>query len=273
MKAPRMSSLLPVLSLAFLCAAPLAALGAYEVVATHAVLGEIAETVGGEYIDVITIIPSGFCPGHYDLAPSDYAALLSAQVVFYSGIEPWVERLSGSTKEGALVQFRGSWSTPADAIEKTNAVARILAERIPEGAATFAANAEQYVTKLQAVSDELQRRAAEMNVSVVPVVCMEWQVSFVKWLGFQVAVTYGMPEGLSLRDLVQLAESGRAAKAVLVIDNLQSGIEFGAKLAREVGAVHVVLTNFPGALPKTATLIDMMVRNADALFDAIEPVE
>ncbi|MDD5264662.1 MAG: metal ABC transporter substrate-binding protein [Candidatus Bipolaricaulis sp.] len=261
-----------VLALAILCVAPLASLGAYEVVATHSVLGEIAKTVGGEYVDVVTIIPSGFCPAHYDLAPSDFAALLHAHVVFYSGFEPWVERLSGSTKEGALVQLRGSWNTPADAIEKTNAVAQVLAERIPEGAATFAANAEQYVAKLQAVSDELQRRAAEMNVSVVPVVCMEWQVSFVKWLGFQAAVTYGMPEGLSLRDLVQLAETGRAVKAVLVIDNLQSGIEFGAKLAREVGAVHVVLSNFPGALPKTATLIDTLRRNADALLGAIQPV-
>jgi len=87
-----------------------------------------------------------------------------------------------------------------------------------------------------------------------------------------VTVSYGLPENLSLRDLVELADQGRTAEAVLVIDNLQSGIEFGGKLAREVDAVHVVLSNFPGALPNTATLIDLFVRNAEALFTAIEPI-
>ena len=61
--------------------------------------------------------------------------------------------------------------------------------------------------------------------------------------------------------------------AVLVIDNLQSGISFGAKLAHEVGAIHVVLSNFPGAMPATATVLDLFTQNAEALFTAVEPVE
>ena len=78
---------------------------------------------------------------------------------------------------------------------------------------------------------------------------------------------------MSLRDLVALAEAGEAADAQLVIDNLQSGVDFGAKLAREVGAVHVVLSNFPGAMPYMATVLDLLTRNAEALFSAIEPLE
>ena len=46
-----------------------------SVVATHAVLGEFAQIVGGELIEVTTIIPSGFCPAFYDLSPSDVAAV------------------------------------------------------------------------------------------------------------------------------------------------------------------------------------------------------
>ncbi|MCK4246253.1 zinc ABC transporter substrate-binding protein, partial [Candidatus Bipolaricaulota bacterium] len=37
------------------------------IVATHAVFGEFAEIVGGDLVEVVTIIPSGFCPAHYDL--------------------------------------------------------------------------------------------------------------------------------------------------------------------------------------------------------------
>jgi len=63
------------------------------VVATHAVLGEFAEIVGADLIEVTTIIPSGFCPAFYDLCPSDVAAVSRATMVLYSGIEPWMDSL------------------------------------------------------------------------------------------------------------------------------------------------------------------------------------
>jgi ABC-type Zn uptake system ZnuABC Zn-binding protein ZnuA len=242
------------------------------VVATHAVFGELAQIVGGDAIDVVTIIPSGFCPSHYDLAPSDYAALLDADLVLYSGIEPWVEQLAGTTKEGALALLSGVWNTPDAAASQAEAIAALLAERYPESASLFEANLATYTARLEATAASLQSEAQAAGTAGIPVVCMQWQVGFVSWLGFDPVVTYGLPEDLSMRDLIDLAEQGRSAGAVLVIDNLQSGIEFGAKLAQEIGAVHVVLSNFPGAMPKTATLLDLLVRNAEALFTAIEPV-
>lgn len=243
-----------------------------KVVATHAVFGELARIIGGDAIDVVTIIPSGFCPGHYDLSPSDYAALIGADLVLYSGIEPWVEQLAGTTREGALVLLGGPWNTPEAAVNQARAIAALLSERNPENAGLFANHLDAYTAQLEDVRVSLEARAAEAGASGIPVVCMEWQAAFVSWLGFVPAVTYGLPEGLSLRDLVDLARAGREAGAALVIDNLQSGIEFGAKLAREIGAVHVVLSNFPGAMPRTATLIDLIERNAGALLTAIEPI-
>jgi len=72
---------------------------------------------------------------------------------------------------------------------------------------------------------------------------------------------------------VRLAEAGQAASIDLVVDNRQSGVQFGAKLAREVGAVHVVLSNFPGAMPGTASVIELLRANAGAFLAAIEPME
>ncbi|MBU1050310.1 metal ABC transporter substrate-binding protein [Candidatus Bipolaricaulota bacterium] len=250
-----------------------AALAVPQVVATHAVLAEIVSIVAGDQVEVTTIIPSGFCPGHYDLSPSDYATLIQADLVLYSGFEPWVEQLAGRTKERALVLLAGSWNTPADARQQTVAIADLLSERIPDAASAFAVHRDVYIEALSQLATSLQERAFALGAAETSVVCMQWQASFVSWLGFDVAVTYGLPENLSLRDLVLLADQGRAANAMLVIDNLQSGIEFGGKLAREVNAVHVVLSNFPGALPNTATLLDLLARNAEALFTAIQPIE
>jgi len=238
------------------------------------VLGEFVQAVSAGLVEVTTIIPSGFCPAHYDLAPSDLAAILEGEIILYSGLEPWLEELVATAGNGGtLLRLPGIWSTPEWATRNVVAIASALGERFPENADVFAENARIYSSELTTLGEMLRERALSLDVASIPVICMEWQVSFVTWLGFDVAVTYGLPEELSLRDLVELAAAGNEAGAQLVIDNLQSGVEFGAKLAREVGGVHVVLSNFPGALPRTATVLDLFVRNAEALFSAIEPIE
>jgi len=248
------------------------AVGAETVVSTHAVFGEIAEIIGGGEIEVVTIIPSGFCPAQYDLAPSDFVAVLDATVILYSGFESWMETLAAGSSAD-LVHLSGSWSTPDAAIEKTEAICDALTQRFPELASTLAVNANAYIDRLLDLKASLVGRAEELGVSSISVLCMAWQADFVSWLGFDVAATYGPPAGLTLRDLVRLAEEGASSGAELVIDNLQSGVEFGGKLAREIAAIHVVLSNFPGAMPDTATVLDLLSRNAEALFSAIEPWE
>ena len=246
---------------------------AHAVVATHAVLGEIAMRVGGDAIAVTVLIPSGFCPSHYDLSPGDYRAILDADLVLYSGMEPWVESLADTVKPSALVQMHGLWNTPPAAVERTRMIAALLSDRIPEHTQGFEANCDAYVAELEATGDRLLDLAASARISGIPAVCMQWQASFATWLGFDVAVTYGIPSTLTLRDLVTLADAGRQASAQVVIDNLQSGVEFGGKLSGEIGAAHAVLTNFPGAMPRTSTLIDLLVRNGEALLAAVEPLE
>jgi len=248
--------------------------GAETVVSTHAVLGEFAQIVGGEVIEVVTLIPSGFCPSQYDLAPSDLVAVLDASVILYSGFEPWIETLADAAgSAAAVIQLPGEWNTPQTAIAKVMAIRDLFTERFPDAADEFAVNADAYIGELQTLGGVLQEKAKYAGVSDVAVVCMEWQTELVSWLGFDIPVSYGIPASLSMRDLVDLAAAGRDAGAQLVIDNLQSGVDFGAKLAREIGAVHVVLSNFPGAMPRTTTVVDLLTRNAEALFSAIEPLE
>ncbi|MCD6141359.1 zinc ABC transporter substrate-binding protein [Candidatus Bipolaricaulota bacterium] len=243
------------------------------VVATHAVFGEFAQAVGGDLINVVTIIPSGFCPAHYDLRPSDVRAVADASLLIYSGFEPWMDTLRSALGSSAkVVQLKGDWNTPDGAAEKVDAIAAALSELLPDAQDALAANAAAYKARLAQIATELKKRADELGTASIPVICMQWQVPFVSWLGFDIVATYGVPEGLSMQDLVRLARVGKENRVRLVIDNLQSGIDFGAKLAQEVGAVHVVLSNFPGAMPHTATVLDLFVRNADSLFSAIAPI-
>ncbi len=243
------------------------------IVATHAVLGEFASIVGGDEIVVETLIPSGFCPAHYDLAPSDLASVAHAQLLIYSGLEPWLDTLCAAVgSDASILQLPGEWNTPHTATVKLNGIADRLSVLFPEEASTFASRALSYENELEQLDIELTARAAELGSEDIRVICVAWQAELVEWLGFDVTAMYGRTEDLSLRDLVDLTQIGRDANVTLVVDNLQSGVQFGAKLAREIGAVHVVLSNFPGALPNTATFLDLLRANADALFTAMTPL-
>ncbi len=250
----------------------LGAAAAPVVIATHGVFAEFVEVVGGEHITVRSIIPSGFCPGHYDLRPSDVAAVVEADLIFFSGFEVWMETLTRAAGSGAeVVQLVGSWNTPDAAHGKVEDITAALRARYPQHAADFDENARAYIEELEQLAAELRERAEALRVSQVPVLSIAWQASFLSWLGFDIVATYPPPETLSIRDLVELAAKGREADAQLVVDNLQSGVRFGAKLAAEFGAENVVLSNFPGAMPNTATVLDLLRENAEALFWALAP--
>jgi len=97
---------------------------------------------------------------------------------------------------------------------------------------------------------------------------MNWLRTFVESIGFQVVATYNPPETLSAGDITTLINTAQSEGVALIVDNLQIDVEFGKGIATEVGAEHVVLTNFPGAIPGTESLTQMFRYNAAQLFNA-----
>jgi hypothetical protein len=73
-----------------------------------------------------------------------------------------------------------------------------------------------------------------------------------------------------MRDLLELAQKGKEVGVKIVIDNLQSGVSFGGRLAQILGASHVVLTNFPGPIPGSVDMLRMLWVNANLVFAAVE---
>ena len=63
-----------------------------------------------------------------------------------------------------------------------------------------------------------------------------------------------------------LIKAGRLHKVRLVVDNRQSGPSVGAGIAREIGAEHVVLTNFP----MDASYLDALRSNVKTLESSLE---
>jgi ABC-type Zn uptake system ZnuABC Zn-binding protein ZnuA len=248
-----------------------------RIVAANSILADFTANVVDDMARVDYLMPAGVCPSHYDSRPSDAAMVAEADVIVMMGWEGWLNGLIESTgnSEAVLIKCaaQGEQNLPSHAKAFVDHIASGLAAVMVDDAAAISANAETYKAEIDAKASELQARVEAAGVVGTEVVVMEWWSEFVDFLGFEEATVYGPPEGLSVQDQLNVSSTAADDDVAMVVDNLQSGTEFGAKVADDNGKEHVVLTNFPNAIPGTDTYLDMIDYNTDELIDAAKRYE
>ena len=240
------------------------------IVCTTNVLGSLVGEFVGDEADIVVLVRPGLCPADYDMKPSDIYAVTHAKILFYHAMlgEFWLDTLLEAAGNENLIRVMvpGDYNTPSGAKNCINiaggnlsvALSMDLDDKIAE-----------MLTAIDGVEGEIADEAQTLEVGSVKVICMMWLKPFVESVGFDVVATYNPPETLSAGDVTNLIETARSEGVALIIDNLQISTEFGEEIASEVGAGHVVLTNFPGAVPKTSGLTQMLQYNARQLFDGL----
>ena len=251
------------------------------VVCTNSALADFAVNVFGEglsdSVSVEYIMPAGVCPSHFDTSPSDVVTIASADVVISLGWEPWLADLLDSSGNDDVYSVAcmglGEWNIPSGAAAHLDVIAEGLSGYIPEWTAIFEGNAENYSAEIAASYESARLQVQELGLNGTKVVTIEWYSVFLTGLGFEVVASYGAPETLSTGDIMEISEKCDDPGVAMVVDNLQSTIDFGANLAAEFGKEHVVLSNFPGAIPGKYTYLDNQDYNVEELVNAATSYE
>ncbi len=239
------------------------------VVASTTVLASIVEDLAGDQVIVEYIALPTVCPAHYDIKPSDIEKFKYASLILSHGIEPWIDKLVSASGSRALVfkDICKSWSTPSDLKNCYIQVANILEKYLD---IPISERLNKSLQTIDEVSSWLKSYSRESGFEGVPVVVMKWQRSYISYLGFNVVASYGPPETVSLKEYSEVVSNATQARAVLVIDNIPSGIDLGIKIAREIGAVEVAIHNFPKTAPEISNVTDMWIYNAKLLANALK---
>lgn len=277
-------------ALACLLALPAAAQGArVEVVASFSILADLVRQVGGERVNVRSIVPMGGDAHVYEPKPSDAAALARAQLVVINGLgfEGWADRMvrAANFSGEKLVASRGvralsvrgqtdphAWQDVANVKIYVENIRAALAKVDPAGAALYASRASAYLAQLDRLDQEIRAALASVPAANRKVVTSHDAFHYfgdaydVVFIAPQGVSTDAAPSAQGVAGIIrQIKEEGIRA---MFIENMTSG-RVVQQIARETG-VKVGGTLYADALGGGATsYLAMMRHNARAISAAL----
>jgi zinc/manganese transport system substrate-binding protein len=276
-----------------LIASPLHAAERLNVVASFSILGDFVRNVGGDRVDVTTLVGPDSDVHVYTPAPSDAKRIADANLVIVNGLglEGWLPRLvqSAGSKAQVVTVSAGivplklgsaadphAWQSVPNARIYVSDIANALAAADPDDAEFFRARAKAYLDKLEALDREVREAVAKIPPERRKVIsthdafgyfAAEYGVQFVAPLGVS---TETEP---SARDIAAIIGQIKAQKIPAVFLENISDDRLIRRIAAETGAkvggtlISDGLTGEKGLAP---TYIDMVRHNIKALTSALD---
>jgi zinc transport system substrate-binding protein len=196
-------------------------------------------------VRVVSLIPPGSCPGHFDLSPRAVPVLREARLVlrhdFQQSLDAQLRKLGGEGVNVRGIAAQGSLLVPANYAALSADTASALALVWPERKDALATRRDEVAKEAAAFGERVL--SGPRPWADAPVVASVQQKAFCSWLGLRVVGTLERPDDTSPRELAALL----GVKAELVIGNLQSDAKAAEALAKRKGIPVVVFSNFPAA--------------------------
>jgi zinc/manganese transport system substrate-binding protein len=195
--------------------APTLAAEKLKAVATFSILGDMVSRVGGDHVEVTTIVGPNSDTHVYEPKPADAKSLAAAQVFFANGLgfEGWMERLVEATgfKGETVIASTGvkSRSMIEDGVEETDPhawqnlangllyvknIADGLCKADPQDCDSFRSNAAAYAAEIAALDAEVKARIAAVPEQKRKVITTHDAFGY---FGAAYGVTFMAPEGYS----------------------------------------------------------------------------
>ena len=276
-----------------LIASPLQAAERLNVVASFSILADFVRNVGGDRINLTTLVGADGDVHVYTPAPSDAKRVAEARLVIVNGLglEGWLPRLvqSAGSKAQIVTASAGivplklgaaadphAWQSVPNARVYVTDIANALAAAAPDDADVFRARAKAYLDKLETLDREVREAVAKIPPERRKVISThdafgyfsaEYGVQFVAPLGVS---TETEP---SARDIAAIIGQIKAQKIPAVFLENISDDRLIRRIAAETGAkvggtlISDGLTGEKGPAP---TYIDMVRHNIKALTSALD---
>lgn len=267
--------------------------GRLRVVATTTVFADIVRQIGGDHVDVSSILPSGVGPEDYEPRPDDARRIADADLVVSNGVglDDFLEKLiqaAGTTDVDRLVLGDGIptivvgdkpnphfWLDPSLVGRYyVPAIRDRLIKRLPEAAADLTSMADAYDSKLRSLDADNVRKVATLPPDHRKLVTFHDAFPyFAKHYGFELigVVLQNPGQEPSASDLAALVAKVKAADVRAVFSEAQFDPKLARTLASEAGITEVVTTLYNDALgpPPADSYLGLMTWDVDEIVRAL----
>ena len=280
-------------------AGPAAAQEKLKVVATFSILADLVRNVGGERVEIATLVGANGDAHVYAPSPTDARTLAAATIVFVNGLgfEGWIERLvkASGTRAAIVVASKGitqrqlagdqdhghsdidphAWQSLANVAIYAANIRDALVSADPAGRSVYEANAGSYLAKLDALETEVRAQIGRIPADRRRIITSHDAFGY---FSAAYGITMIAPRGVttesepSARDVAAIITQIKREKIPAVfLENVSDprlleriGQETGAKIG---GTLYSdALTDERGGAP---TYIDMMRHNVRQLAAAL----
>ncbi|HEX2135613.1 MAG TPA: metal ABC transporter substrate-binding protein [Microvirga sp.] len=275
--------------------------GKLKAVASFSVVADFVRNVGGERIELVTLVGPDGDAHVYSPTPADGRRLAEAKLVFVNGLgfEGWISRLvrSSGTKATVVETARGAaaiaeaggrghghgagavdphaWQSVANAKVYVATIRDALIAADPDGRPTYEANAADYTARLDALEREVRSAVERIPPERRRVITSHDAFGY-----FERAygIDFVAPQGVSTeseasaRDVARIIEQIRKERIGAVFVENISDPRLIQRIARETGAKigeRLYSDALSGPNGPAATYIDMMRHNIRALSTAL----
>jgi zinc/manganese transport system substrate-binding protein len=309
MKTTRKISLAAVAVLLAVVMNPLPAAARLKVVATLSDLGNIAEIVGGEDVEVQTLCPGPTDPHFLPAKPSLAHRLKKADLLVYNGLElevGWLPQLISKSRNprvrpgsegeldcsraienilekptGTVDRSQGDvhpLGNPHYTLDPRNAVAvgHLMADRMadldPEHAEAYRARADLFARNVEErMVDWLQRISPQAEVPLI-IYHKHWTY-LLDWTGLVAVGEIEHRPGIqpSPRHVHEIIKQGRRLDRAIVVCAQWDRLEVCKEVAERIAAPLAVLPGYSGALPGSEGYLEFIEMMVSGLENAAMP--
>jgi len=281
-------------AIVLVAASPTAAQERLKVLATFSILGDLVKNVGGDRVEVATLVGPDSDAHVYAPSPADARKVADAKVVIANGLgfEGWMSRLvrASGSKAPAVIASKGitvrkagtggeadphAWQSAANAKVYVANIRDALIAANPAGRDVYQANTAAYFAKLDALDAEIKAAVTTIPADRRRVISSHDAFGY-----FQEAygIEFIAPQGVSTetaasaRDVARIITQIRRLKIPAVFLENVSDPRLMQRIAQETGAriggklYSDALTSEKGDAP---SYLDLMRHNVKQLVTAL----
>lgn len=270
--------------------------GKLAVVASFYAMKEITQAIGGDKVDVRTLIPEGTEPHEFQPTTRSMKDLSRTRVLVIQGLgmEPWAEEMVKAAENKDLVQVVAAqqvqpiqneekeeirehgqydphaWLSPSCAQLEARAIADGLANADPANRAYYEANADKFIARLQTLEDKYKEKFRQVHRkdfvtghAAFAYVCRDFGLEQSSVEG---VFASGEPNA---RQLAALVEFCRERGVKTIFTEAAVSPKTSQSLAREVGAKVVPIHTLEGSEGE-GDYLQQMEENLERIYESLK---